>query len=115
MFIGICSRSQVSVYRTIGPLVFIFAPKHRLWVIYVLSKNKKNIKHFLMKCSFFFSAEKILCMMHGQVFVMETDFCFLQFKWHYEKTRFDTNMAVHLQNMAISLQLEKEGFNYPLL
>ena len=22
MFIGICSRSQVSVYRTIGPLVF---------------------------------------------------------------------------------------------
>ena len=24
MFIGICSRSQVSVYRTIGPLVFIY-------------------------------------------------------------------------------------------
>ena len=23
MFIGICSRSQVSVYRTIGPLVFL--------------------------------------------------------------------------------------------
>ena len=29
MFIGICSRSQVSVYRTIGPLVLIFVPKHR--------------------------------------------------------------------------------------
>ena len=26
------NRSQVSVYRTIGPLVLIFAPKHRLWV-----------------------------------------------------------------------------------
>ena len=41
----------MSVYRTIGPLVLIFAPKHRLWVlvrialaIYVLSKNKKYIK-----------------------------------------------------------------------
>ena len=36
------------------PIFLIFAPKHRLWVlvarvptIYVLSKNKKNIKHFL--------------------------------------------------------------------
>ena len=27
MFIGIYNRSQVSVYRNIGP-----APKHRLWV-----------------------------------------------------------------------------------
>ena len=27
------NRSQVSVYRTIGPLVLIFAPKHRLWVL----------------------------------------------------------------------------------
>ena len=26
MFIGICSRSQVSVYRTIGPLVLHFIP-----------------------------------------------------------------------------------------
>ena len=32
--VGICSRSQVSVYRTIGPLVLIFAPKHRLWVLF---------------------------------------------------------------------------------
>ena len=31
--IRIYSRSQVSVYRTIGPLVLIFAPKHRLWVL----------------------------------------------------------------------------------
>ena len=42
MFIGICSRSQVSVYRTIGPLVLIFAqnidcgytlepPRHNLY------------------------------------------------------------------------------------
>ena len=27
------NRSQVSVYRTIGPLVLIFAPKHRLWIL----------------------------------------------------------------------------------
>ena len=27
------NRSQVSVYRTIGPLVIIFALKHRLWVL----------------------------------------------------------------------------------
>ena len=27
------NRSQVSVYRTIGPLVLIFAPKRRLWVL----------------------------------------------------------------------------------
>ena len=42
------NRSQVSVYRTIGPLVLIFAPNHRLWVptLYVLSKNMKNIKNF---------------------------------------------------------------------
>ena len=31
--LGICSRSQVSVYRTIGPLVLSFASKHRLWVL----------------------------------------------------------------------------------
>ena len=30
MFIGICSRSQVSVYRTIGPLVLIFGPKQNV-------------------------------------------------------------------------------------
>ena len=27
------NRSQVSVYRTIGPLVLILVPKHRLWVL----------------------------------------------------------------------------------
>ena len=27
------NRSQVSVYRTIGPLVFIFDAKHTLWVL----------------------------------------------------------------------------------
>ena len=26
-------QTQVSVYRTIGPLVLIFALKHRLWVL----------------------------------------------------------------------------------
>ena len=35
------NRSQVSVYRTIGPLVLTFAPKHRLCVptIYVLEQK----------------------------------------------------------------------------
>ena len=41
--------------------------------IYVLSKNKKNIKIFVMKFSIFiFTAEKNLCVLHGQVFVMNT-------------------------------------------
>ena len=48
------------------PIFLIFALKHRLWVptIYVLSKNKKNIKIFLMKFSIF-TGEKnlnIYCM-----------------------------------------------------
>ena len=41
--------------------------------IYVLSKNKKNIKIFLAKFSFF-TTEKNLCILHGQVFVTFTDF-----------------------------------------
>ena len=35
------------------------------------SKNKKNIKFFLMKFSIF-TGEKNLCILHGQVFVMAT-------------------------------------------
>ena len=37
--------------------------------IYVLSKNKKNIKIFLMKFSIF-KADKNHCILHGHVFVM---------------------------------------------
>ena len=66
------------------PIFLIFDPKHRLWVlvrttsargfkrvptIYVLSKYIKNIKVFLMKFSIF-TAEKIICILYGQVFVM---------------------------------------------
>ena len=49
-----------------------FAPKHRLWVltIYVLSKNKKNIKIFQLKI-FNFQSSKNLCLLNGQVFVMQ--------------------------------------------
>ena len=39
--------------------------------IYVLSNNKKNIKIFLMKFSIF-TGEKNLCILHGQVFEMQT-------------------------------------------
>ena len=74
---------KTGVYRGI-PIFLIFAPKHRLWVlvrtasarrfqhvptIYVLSKNKKNNQFFPMKFSTF-ASEKLLCILHGQVFVM---------------------------------------------
>ena len=37
--------------------------------IYVLSKNKKNIKNFQLKI-FSFQSSKNLCLLHGHVFVM---------------------------------------------
>ena len=63
-------------------LFLLFAPKHRLWVlvrrfklvptIYVLSKNKKNIKNFPLKIftfyNFFF---KICIVVHRHVLVMK--------------------------------------------
>ena len=56
------------------PIFLIFALKHRLWVltctIYVLSKNKKNIKIFLLKIFKFYNYLKI-CILHGHVLVME--------------------------------------------
>ena len=76
-FIGTCIylRSQVSVYRTIGPLVLIFAAEHRLLgpTINVLSKSVENIKFFMMKFSIF-KAEKNLHILHGQVFVMKNTY-----------------------------------------
>ena len=47
---------------------FVKPPRrfNRVPTIYVLSKN---IKIFVMKCSFFFST-KNLCLLHGHVFVM---------------------------------------------
>ena len=74
-----------SGYAGCIPIIFlIFASKHRLWVlvrpdsvrrfyrvpqIYVLSKNIKNIIFFPMKF-LFFTAEKNLCILHGQGFVV---------------------------------------------
>ena len=58
------------------PIFLNFDPTHRLWVlgtasptIYVLSKHIKSIRTFLTKLSIF-TAENILCILHGQVFVM---------------------------------------------
>ena len=34
-------QTQVSVYRTIGPLVIIFAPKHRLWVLIRIASSRR--------------------------------------------------------------------------
>ena len=65
-------------------IFLIFAPKQRLWIlvrtasarwlkrvptIYVLSKNKKNVKNFLMKIFNFYNIRKI-CISHGHVLVM---------------------------------------------
>ena len=59
--------SKAGVCRGI-PIFLIFALKHRLWVlvrvplIYVLSKNKKNIKNLLLKM-FLFHNLKNLCIL----------------------------------------------------
>ena len=52
-------------YAGVYLFFLIFAPKHRLWVlvvptIYVLSKNKKNIKIFQLKIFSFYSLKKAL-------------------------------------------------------
>ena len=68
--------SKTGVRRGI-PIFLIFAPKHRLCVlirtasptIYVLGKNKKNIKIFLLKIFSFYNF-KNPCILHGRVFVM---------------------------------------------
>ena len=66
----------------------IFALQHTLWVlirtasmrrfkcvptINVLSKNKKNIKNFLLKINIF-TTVKYYCILHGRVCVMDTLF-----------------------------------------
>ena len=65
------------------PIFLIFAPKHRLWVLVSLGEAvltctynlcfgqiKKNIKNFQLKI---FNVLKLknLCLLHGQVFVIE--------------------------------------------
>ena len=76
--------SKTGVCRGI-PIFLNFAPKRRLWVlfrtalarrfkrvstIYVLSKNKKNIKFFSTE-NFHFHNFKNHCILHVQVFVMK--------------------------------------------
>ena len=83
----VITRSQVSVYRTIGPLVIIFDPKHRLWelvgeavltcpTINVLSKNKKSIKNCLLKIFILYNF-KNLCILQTlrHVFIMSLLLC----------------------------------------
>ena len=80
--------SKTGVCRGIT-IFLIFASKHRLWVlvrtasarrflrvptIYVLSKNKKNI--IFSDEIFNFFILKNLCILHGQVFVMNVSVCF---------------------------------------
>ena len=70
--------SKIGVYT--GVFIFlIFAPKHRVWVlvrtasihtVYVLSKNKKNIKTFHLKMVIF-TPVKNRCILHGRVSVMK--------------------------------------------
>ena len=88
---SLCNENPVTPHFYIIKLAFtgvyvflIFAPKHRLWVlvrsasvrrflrvptIYVLSKNKKNIKSFHLKIKIF-TVLKNCCILQGRVFVM---------------------------------------------
>ena len=64
-------NSKTGVYRGI-PIFFLFLHQNIDCVvptIYVLSKNKKNIKNLLVKFSIS-TATKSLCILHGVVFVM---------------------------------------------
>ena len=62
------------------PIFLIFDPSILVGIslvvptINVLSKNIKNIELFPMKFSFF-TAEKKICILHGQVFVMVSLYC----------------------------------------
>ena len=47
-------QTQVSVYRIIGPLVLIFAPKHRLWVLVRTASARLCFEQKLEKISKFF-------------------------------------------------------------
>ena len=42
MFIGIYNRSQVSVYRTIGPLVVLFEPHHEKTGLLPFRKQRRR-------------------------------------------------------------------------
>ena len=80
MFIGIYSRSQVSVHRTIGPLVLILLQNIDCWYSLeqphnlCFSKTKNNVKNkkkkILLKIFNFYSIRKI-CILHGRVFIMD--------------------------------------------
>ena len=48
--------------------------------IYVLSKNKKNIKIFLLKIIIFYNL-KNLCILHGHVFVMNCTTLLISHNW----------------------------------
>ena len=85
----------------------IFAPKHRLRVlvrnasprrfqrvptIYVLSKNKKNMKNFLLKSFNFYNFRKI-CTLHGHVFVMHILTSSVSVTWSCHCNRHTTQQA----------------------
>ena len=61
MFIGICSRSPVSVYRTIGPLVGNFCYNLELllflFTLFLVNSNIKSL--FLQKIQVLLIMEKI--------------------------------------------------------
>ena len=63
-------RSQVSVYRTIGPLVSYFLyPKSRLWVLVRPASRRLSHSFFFFFFFFFFFISKT-SVLHGRVFVM---------------------------------------------
>ena len=120
--------SKAGVCRGI-PSFLIFAPKHRLWVlgrtatptvptIYVLSKNKKNIKHFLLK-NFIFYNFKNLFILHGQVFIMKgmrtlsnkSKATLLNYRWMFD----EKSMKKSFTTRASSFSSSTERISPPLL
>ena len=66
--------SKTGVYRGIH-ILFIFALKHRLWVLNLCFEQKhEKVMHFQLKI-LIFTAVKNRCILHGRVFVMANFFC----------------------------------------
>ena len=80
----------------------------RVPTIYVLSKNKKNIKFFLQKIFFFYSY-KNLCILHGQVFVMIQSISSINVFLFVEK--FSFNLKQFLYHSIVNINVS--GFTIP--
>ena len=69
MFIGICSRSQVSVYRTIGPLVF-----QDFWEMFIHHIATISLLSFSWVINFVRVGTLVLCIHDSVDFWIEVSF-----------------------------------------